>query len=298
MRRKKVRRSRRWIVLALLLAVGCGGNDHKNVYTATVEGTTVEVPALTPGRIIALPVQTGQPVAEGDTLAVIDTLELSYQRRQLLAGLKELTVQEEVARTTLTQAESNLAYLRTRHRRLQALVEKNSAPRQTLDDLTNQLQQAEAAVAKARQNLSAIEARREQLQARLNTVEKKIRDAVIVAPMAGIVAEKYFEVGEAVPPMSAIVQLLNLSRVEMKIYVSEKALPHIRIGQQVQVRVDGMDQTLTGTIRWISPKAEFTPKTILTPETRSTLVYAVKVGVENSQGILKHGMPVEVVMGE
>ena len=55
------------------------------------------------------------------------------------------------------------------------------------------------------------------------------------------------------------------------------------------------DKELKGTVRWISPKAEFTPKTILTPDTRSSLVFAVKITINNPEGILKHGMPVEVI---
>ena len=60
------------------------------------------------------------------------------------------------------------------------------------------------------------------------------------------------------------------------------------------MQVDGLGQSLVGKIAWISPRAEFTPKSILTPETRTSLVYAVKIDVPNPDGVLKHGMPVEV----
>ena len=64
----------------------------------------------------------------------------------------------------------------------------------------------------------------------------------------------------------------------------------------MQVRIDGMDKELQGIVGWISPKAEFTPKTIMTPETRTSLVYAVKINIENPDGILKDGMPVVIKM--
>jgi HlyD family secretion protein len=70
----------------------------------------------------------------------------------------------------------------------------------------------------------------------------------------------------------------------------------VKHGQEVKIRVDGVRETLPGRVSWVSPKAEFTPKTILTPETRTSLVYAVKVTVPNPKRILKHGMPVEVIM--
>jgi HlyD family secretion protein len=82
--------------------------------------------------------------------------------------------------------------------------------------------------------------------------------------------------------------------MEVRIYVPLKKLAELKIGQTVSVKVDGLSQTLAGKISWIAAEAEFTPKTILTAETRTTLVYAVKVKIANTQGVLKIGMPVEV----
>ncbi|MSR82421.1 MAG: hypothetical protein EXS58_05775 [Candidatus Latescibacteria bacterium] len=94
-----------------------------------------------------------------------------------------------------------------------------------------------------------LEAKDKQLLIQLELIRKKEADAVILAPVGGMVASRYFEPGEAVLP---------------------------------------------GQVIWVSERAEFTPKTILTPETRAALVYAVKVLVANPEGVLKHGMPVEV----
>ncbi|OPX31428.1 hypothetical protein B1H10_08825 [candidate division KSB1 bacterium 4484_188] len=91
-----------------------------------------------------------------------------------------------------------------------------------------------------------------------------------------------------------MVEVIDLSQVWVKIYVSETLLPQIRVGQEVEIVPDGSKSSLQGTISWISPKAEFTPKTILTPETRTSLVYAVKIRIPNKDGILKQGMPVEI----
>jgi HlyD family secretion protein len=71
-------------------------------------------------------------------------------------------------------------------------------------------------------------------------------------------------------------------------------LPHIKTGQEVEVHPDGTSDHLPGTISWINSKAEFTPKTILTEETRTSLVYSVKVRIKNDERILKQGMPVTV----
>jgi len=105
---------------------------------------------------------------------------------------------------------------------------------------------------------------------------------------------KYFEAGEAIPPFTPILEIIDINEMTTNIYISEKLLAKVKHGQQVSVSVDGLDKTLSGRISWISPKAEFTPKNILTPETRTSLVYAVKVSVKNEDGVLKHGMPVVI----
>jgi HlyD family secretion protein len=70
----------------------------------------------------------------------------------------------------------------------------------------------------------------------------------------------------------------------------------VRIGQRAEIRVDGSDTTLPAGVVWISDRAEFTPKTILTQETRTAMVYAVKIAADNASGILKVGMPVTVLL--
>ncbi len=112
--------------------------------------------------------------------------------------------------------------------------------------------------------------------------------------MTGVITNKYYEPGEAVPPLAPIAEVISLEQVWVKIYLSETMLPQIKTGQEVKVKIDGSNQTLVGTISWINSKAEFTPKTILTPETRTSLVYAAKVLIPNKDYILKHGMPVEI----
>jgi len=281
------------LALAALFFNGCK-NDVGSGYTSVVEGTAVQVPALTGGKIVDLRVDTGQRVDSGTILAIVDTTDLVFQRQQLLAGLAELNVQQQLARTQVKQAQTNVSYLQEKQQRVRSLVQNNSASQQKFDDLTNLLRQAESALTAAQQQLKTINAKRKQLDAQLGGLNKKIHDAVIIAPAGGVISEKYFESGEAIPPLGSLVEIVNIDDVEVKIYVTEPTLPEIRYGQKVRVQVDGRAQNLDGKVAWISPKAEFTPKSILTPETRTSLVYAVKIDVPNPDGVLKHGMPVEV----
>jgi HlyD family secretion protein len=281
------------IPLILLIIYGCNNNNRLQ-YTGVLEGTAVKVPALVGGQILALYVDTGDAVASGQKIALIDSSELVFQRQQLQASLLEIQIQQDIARTTLEKTTSDLAYVQEKYDRIEQLYQKNSAPRQNLDDAQNQLQNVTAAQRTARQNLQSLAARQQQVQAQLGLVIKKIHDTIVAAPCAGIITTKYYETGEAVLPLSPVVEIIDISTIETKIYINENQLSQIKYGQQVRVIIDGLEKNMTGQVSWISPKAEFTPKSILTPETRTSLVYAVKISIANPQSLLKHGMPVVV----
>ncbi len=283
-------------VLFLPLILSCRARSQHNIYTTVLEGTSIHVPALTGGKIVAMFVDTGQEVAAGDSLAIIDTIELALQFQQVQASQEELLVQEKISRTNLDRAEADLDYVQLKHKRVKTLFEDQATPEQNLDDLDNQLQQVQSAVTSAQNQIQILQARRKQLEAQLGSIRKKISDALIIAPTDGLVASRYYEMGEAVPALQPILELVHISELDAKIYIPEEMLPEVKPGQPVRIRVDGLSEDLPGRVSWISPKAEFTPKTILTPETRTSLVYAVKVTVPNPQRVLKHGMPVEVIL--
>jgi len=295
---------KKWAAILLGLIVvcggvsGCGRDGKASVYTGVLEGKSVDVPAMTGGKVVSLLVDTGEEVAAGDTLALIDTSELSLQREQLTAGLEELAVQREIAETNLAQRKKDLDYVREREGRVQDLFEKQATPQQSLDDLRNEAERARSAYEAAGQQVRSLDARRKQMEAQVGTVDKKLRDAVIISPGDAMVSTIYYEMDEAVAPVQPVLELIRVNELEIKIYVSEEMLPRVRPGEEATIRVDGLDRKFPGRVSWISPKSEFTPKNILTPETRTSLVYAVKVAVPNPDRVLKHGMPVEVVLNE
>jgi HlyD family secretion protein len=283
-------------ILFALLILGCSSKSHRDIYTSVLEGKSIHVPALTGGQIVAIFVDAGQEVAAGDSLAVIDTTDLVLQRQQAQATREELIVQEDIYRTNLDRARADLDYFQKKYERVKSLYEKQATPEQNLDDLENQLQQVQSAYKAAQDQIQILQAQRKQLEAQLGSIRKKIADAVIVAPTDGLVASRYYEKGEAIPALQPILELLHISELDAKIYIPEEMLSQVKPGQPVSIRVDGLAEDLPGRVSWISPKAEFTPKTILTPETRTSLVYAVKVTVPNPKRVLKHGMPVEVIL--
>jgi HlyD family secretion protein len=278
----------------LVLLLGCQRKEVPTTYTGVLEGRSARVPALLGGRLVEVRVEEGVTVAPGDTLALVDTLELAIQARQVEAARAELAVQVQIAATALERAGADLEYAEEKAGRIRALAEEQALPRQSADDLGHQVELARSARQSAQQQLQLLQARDRQLSVQLEMIRKKEGDAVVLAPIRGVVASRYCEPGEAVAPTQAVVELLQVAQLEVRIYVPEAQLPQVRYGQQVQLRVDGVAEPFGGRVSWVSERAEFTPKTILTPETRAALVYAVKVLVDNPEGMLKHGMPAEV----
>ena len=111
--------------------------------------------------------------------------------------------------------------------------------------------------------------------------------------MAGIVTQKLADAGEILAPRTPIVTVVDLDHAWANIYIDEPVVPRLRLGQEATIHTDAGGQGLKGTITFISPKAEFTPRNVQTAEERSKLVYRIKVTVDNRQGVLKQGMPVE-----
>ncbi|MFQ5865568.1 MAG: HlyD family secretion protein [bacterium] len=283
------------ITLVLVVLSGCSQNNSET-FTASgiVEGTAVKVAAQTGGYILKVNFEEGQEVEQGRVIAVVDTEKLFYQLEQIEAALEEVKAQYEINLNILEKAKLDYEHITKKYNRYQDLYKKKSASEQVLDDLKSASDAAKTQLENAQQNLKLVESKQNGLQAQRKLLQRRIRDATITAPLSGTVTTKYFEAGETIPTGAAVVEIIDLERMWTKVYVSVLLLPKIKVGQEVEIRIDGTAQTLTGYVSWISPKAEFTPKNILTKESRTSRVYAVKVNVNNRDKLLKHGMPVEI----
>jgi HlyD family secretion protein len=129
------------------------------------------------------------------------------------------------------------------------------------------------------------------------TLNEQVTRSIVKSPVNGTIIEKYSEAGELTAAGKPLVKIADLSLVKLKVYVSGAQLGRIKIGQDCIIRIDDGEKgykSFTGTISYISGKAEFTPKIIQTKEERVTLVYAVTIDVRND-GTMKSGMPGEAI---
>ena len=131
-------------------------------------------------------------------------------------------------------------------------------------------------------------------KASLDRVSASMENAVIFSPISGVILSKNVEPGETAFPGTPIITIADISKPWIKIYIPEKQIGLIKLGQKAFIYVDSFpDKPFAGKVTSISNKAEFTPKTIQTKDERVKLMFAVKIIIENKDQSLKPGMPAD-----
>jgi len=164
--------------------------------------------------------------------------------------------------------------------------------------------EGEALLKQARSNLIRLEAARKDVEAAgtlvaaarsaLEQAEIQLAYTQLKAPREGVITSRSVEPGEVVTPGREVMTLSTLATVDLKIFVAETEIGKVKPGQKAEVRVDTFpDKTFAGTVAFISPEGEFTPKIIQTRKERVKLVYLVKVSIPNPDHELKSGMPAD-----
>lgn len=270
-------------------------------------------------RITELLVEEGQPVRAGQILARLDTRRLEQQaaraaaevevQRQLLLRLETGTRPEEIRkiRAEAEAARTEAANARRTATRLQRLVIDGLASQEQADDAAAAAEAAEArhraaeealklALAGPRtEEIAAARATLHAYQAQQALIAQQQADAELTAPAAGIIQERLLEPGDMANPQAPVLTLALTDPVWVRVYVEEPDLGRIRPGMHAEVSTDSFpDKHYQGWVGFISPTAEFTPKTVETRRVRTDLVYQVRVQVCNPAGELRLGMPASV----
>jgi HlyD family secretion protein len=272
----------------------------------------------------------GDRIESGAIVARLDTADIEIalrraaaerdqaqaQLRLLQAGaraedIRQAEAQVASANAEVTAAQSELDSAASDVTRFEALLASNAGSRKQRDDAVTRRDVAEARVRAARERvraatetlgrlragarveeIAAARARVSAAEAQIAALEKNRADATLASPVSGVVTAKLVDAGETIAPGTPILVVTDLDEAWANVYVGEPVVPTLKLGQKVPLVTDA-GQRLEGTITFISPRAEFTPRNVQTAEERTKLVYRIKVSADNREGILKPGMPVE-----
>jgi HlyD family secretion protein len=299
-----------------------------------VEATEVRLAPESGGRIVELAVDEGDTVTSGALILrldsrtpalAIDRAKAEHQQaiaqlRLLQAGARsediaQAQAQAQAARDELAAARAELTAAAADFERFDSLLKANAGSRKQRDDAAarrdvarERVQAAESRARAADQVTARLRAgaRAEEIDAALArvagaaamvaTAEEALNDTTLLAPLAGVVTETLVSEGEVIAPRAPAVVLVDLVNAWADVFIAEPVIPRLRLNQPATVFTDAGGAGINGTVTYISPNAEFTPRNVQTAEERSKLVYRVRVSVQNPDGVLKQGMPVEAVL--
>jgi HlyD family secretion protein len=181
--------------------------------------------------------------------------------------------------------------------RIGNMLKDEAATQKQYDDLTGQVAVLRKQIAANNTQIESVISEMGVMESRKATVNEQIKRSSVYSPIMGTIIEKYAEAGEVTTAGKPLAKVADLSVITLKVYVSGGQLGGVRTGGKCKVRIDDGEKAFRefeGTVRFISEKAEFTPKIIQTKEERVTMVYAVEIAVVND-GTLKAGMPGEAI---
>lgn len=286
-----------FITMFLLALMACNSNTKLSDAYGNFESQKITISAESTGRILNLTIQEGTKLSKDLIVGQIDTMDLYFKLQQMRAQISALksnltTIQSQ--KDVLLQQKKNLGI---ENQRMQQLYKSGAATLKQKDDLEGNMQVVEKQIlATESQNLS-ISNQIQGLISQYAAIELAISKCTIKNPIDGVVLNQLAYQDEITAPGKALYTIADMSSLDLKVYISGNQLSNIKLGQEVEVKIDGNKNDfilMKGKVSWVSDVAEFTPKTIQTKEERVNYVYAVKVKVANTDGLLKIGMPGEI----
>ena len=286
------------IILPILLLAACGGGPEPDAY-GNFEAIEVVVSAQTSGQIHQFTPLEGMRLERGTIVALIDTTQLVLERRQLAAQRAAAGARRTEAGGQLKMLEVQHEIARRSYERTLRLHDQQAATAQQLDQAEREYRGLGAQIDAMQAQQRSVELEAASTEARVEQIRDQLVKSRVANPEAGTVLAIYARAGEVVQAGQPLYKIADLDTLDLRAYVTGSQLAAVRLGQQVQVRVDrGNDLlTLPGTVTWVSSTAEFTPTPIQTRDERADLVYAVKIRVANREGVLKIGMPGDITLG-
>jgi HlyD family secretion protein len=284
-------------ILALfILGTSCNTDKDKPDAYGSFEATEITVSSLASGRIMLFNIEEGQLLDSNQMIGYVDTTDLHLKTKQGNEQKNATGSRKEDLLAQVAVQEQTRDNILVEKKRVVNLLRDGAATQKQLDDINSSLSLIDKQIAAIKIQFRGIDDQMGSTEQQIAQLRESIKNAKIVNPVKGTVLTKFAENNEVTTFGKPLYKIADLREMQLRIYISGAQLPHIKIGDKVEVRYDKDEKTNStteGIVSWISQTAEFTPKTIQTKEERVNLVYAVKVRVKND-GSLKIGMPGEI----
>ncbi|MCX6284277.1 MAG: efflux RND transporter periplasmic adaptor subunit [Bacteroidetes bacterium] len=283
-------------IFAGIALASCSNDKNKPDAYGTFEATEVMVSSLATGQILKFDIEEGQVLDSGKLVGCIDTTDLWLKRKQAVETRDATASRKDDVTSQIAVQEQNRENVLIEKNRVERLLKDGAATQKQMDDINASLNLIDKQVASLKIQFGGISSQVGSIGQQIAQLDESIRRSRIINPVKGTVLTKYAEKDEVATYGKPLYKIADLSEIILRAYVGGSQLPYIKLGNVIDVAFDKDEKTNThvqGVVSWISPSAEFTPKTIQTKEERVNLVYAVKVRIKND-GSMKIGMPGEI----
>lgn len=314
------------LAVVIVLAAAVGGwlwyqsqQDRGLTLYGNVDIRTVNMSFRVGGRLASLNVDEGDAIKAGQVLGTLDKAPYENALMQAKASVAVAQAQydlmqagyrdEEIAQTeaAVRQAKAAYDYAQNFYTRQQGLWKSRTISANDLENARSSRDQARATLKSAEdklsqyrtgnrpQDIAQAKASLEQAQAQLAQAELDLHDTTLVAPADGTLMTRAVEPGSMLNAGSTVLTLSLTRPVWVRAYIDEPNLGRAKPGSELLLYTDGRpDRPYRGKVGFVSPTAEFTPKTVETPDLRTDLVYRLRIIVTDADDALRQGMPVTI----
>ncbi len=302
------------------LSCNKGSNKSEAIEASgLIEAVETEIRAKVQGEIKEIYAKEGDKIKKGDLLCLVDDEKLLIQLSQVRAGLegarsklelfKKGTKKELIAmaKSQLEEAGKELELAQKNEQRLTKLLSEGAVSEAQKEQADLRLKAAQEGHKSADENyqlllrgkekeeIEMVEAEISGLQAQEQFLQSQIQDTRVISPVDGFLEIRHIEKGELALAGTLLFSLIDLNQAYVNAYLPERYVGRVKVGSPIEVISDSFpDKVFKGRVDYISDQAEFAPKNIQTKEERLKLVFRVKSYLQNTEGELKPGMPVDV----
>ena len=282
-------------ILVLSSLFSCSENNDKADGYGNFEATEVTVSSESNGKIEYLNLEEGDILQAQTQVGLVDTIQLYYTKQQLIASRQTIFSKSGAILSQKGILSEQLKSAQIEKNRIHSMYNENAATKRQVDEIDGKVNVIVEQIKSIGTQNTPIVNDAKAIDVQIEKINDQILKSKITNPIKGTVLGKYAEPNEITAFGKPLYKIADLSQMTLRIYISEMQLSSIKVGQDVMIKIDGVNEmkSYKGIVSWIASSAEFTPKVIQTKEERVNLVYAVKIKVQNDGG-LKIGMPAEM----
>lgn len=259
-----------------------------------IEGTEVTVASEVSARVLESTLVEGTTVQAGAVLVRLDEADIRTQLERAQAEREAAVRERDRLQRDLRTARHHLETSRTDYQRYVSLRKDGTVSAERLEQASNALEEARGRTETLTTAITEASARVEALEKSVQLAQSQLGKTAITAPLTATILAKSIEVGELAMPGRPVATLVDLGRMELKIYIPERDIGKLRLGNEARVRTDAFpDRYAPARVSRIDAQAQFTPRDIHMPDERVRLVFGVTLALDNSEGQLKPGMPAD-----